>query len=97
LLHQREGSDWTPRIVKTVATKSEGAGELYEAILAHEESGLSNARKTWLYTEKAWQLIRQHRMKNVDREKLQEAVKTSMNKGGFQLYRFVEEFISRLA
>ena len=96
LLHQREGSDWIPRIVKTVATKSEGAGELYEAILAHEESGLSNARKTYLYTEKAWQLIRQHRMKNVDREKLQEAVKTSMNKGGFQLYRFVEEFISRL-
>lgn len=96
LLHQREGSDWTPRVVKTVASKSEGAAELYEAIKAHTETGLTNSRKEYLYTEKAWQLIRQHHMKNIDREKLRQSIRESVSKGGFQLYRFVGEFISSL-
>jgi LAO/AO transport system kinase len=93
LLHQREGSDWTPRLVKTVATKSEGAKELYEDILAHRKQGLTNSRKEFLYTEKAWRLIQQERMKAIDREMLRKQVGIALSSGKFQLYRFVNEFI----
>jgi LAO/AO transport system kinase len=94
LLHQREGSDWTPRVVKTVATKSEGAEELYADILAHRAEGLINARKQFLYTEKAWRLIQQEKMKNIDREMLHKKVGIALSAGKFQLYRFVNEIIS---
>ncbi|MDQ3111687.1 MAG: methylmalonyl Co-A mutase-associated GTPase MeaB [Bacteroidota bacterium] len=94
LLHQREGSEWIPRVVKTVATKSEGAKELYDDILAHRELGLTNSRKEFLYTEKAWRLIQQEKMKPVSREILREKVKSALSAGKFQLYRFVNEFIS---
>ncbi|CAN5143158.1 methylmalonyl Co-A mutase-associated GTPase MeaB [soil metagenome] len=93
LLHQREGSEWIPCLVKTNATKSEGSEELYSAILSHQEKGLTNSRKEFLFTEKSWRLIQQEKMKFVDREKLQEAVKKKMASGNFQLYRFVIEFI----
>jgi LAO/AO transport system kinase len=94
LLHQREGSDWIPRVVKTVATKSEGAKELYADILAHREKGLTNSRKQFLYTEKAWRLIQQEKMKTIDRETLHKKVGIALSSGKFQLYRFVNEFIS---
>lgn len=93
LLHQREGSDWTPRVVKTVATRSEGAKELYDDILAHRELGLTNSRKEFLYTEKAWRLIQQDRMKTINREMLRKQVGIALSSGKFQLYRFVNEFI----
>ncbi len=94
LLHQREGSSWVPRVVKTVATKSEGAKELYADILAHRKEGLTNSRKEFLYTEKAWRLIQQEKMRPVNREMLRENVKIALSEGKFQLYRFVNEFIS---
>jgi LAO/AO transport system kinase len=94
LLHQREGSSWTPRLVKTVATRSEGANELYAAILAHREEGLTNSRKEFLYTEKAWRLIQQEKMKTIDREELRKKVGIALSSGKFQLYRFINEFIS---
>ncbi|CAN5854453.1 methylmalonyl Co-A mutase-associated GTPase MeaB [soil metagenome] len=94
LLHHREGTSWIPRVVKTVATKSEGAKELYADILAHREEALTNSRKEFLYTEKAWRLIQQEKMKTIDKELLRKKVGMAISTGKFQLYRFVNKFIT---
>lgn len=97
LLHHREGTNWIPRLVKTVATKNEGAEELYQDILDHQREGISNSRKTFLFTEKAWRLIQQSRMKDLNREELQKQVSKALSDKKFQLYRFIQNFISRKA
>lgn len=94
LLHHREGTSWIPRVVKTVATKSEGAKELYADILAHRAEGLTNSRKQFLYTEKAWRLIQQEKMKSIDKETLRQKIEKAVTAGKFQLYRFVNEIIN---
>ncbi len=95
LLHQREGSSWTPRVLKTVATKAEGAHELYTTILEHNSEGQANSRKAFLYAEKAWRIIQQERMRIVDRKMLDQSIKSALEKKDFQLYRFVKDFISK--
>ena len=95
LVHHREGSTWIPKILKTVATKNEGAEELYSGILAHQKEAITNSRRTYLYSEKAWRLIQQARMKDLTRDQLQNQVAKEISEGKFQLYGFVEEFISR--
>ncbi len=95
LVHHREGSTWIPKILKTVATKNEGAEELYSGILAHQKEAITNSRRTYLYSEKAWRLIQQARMKVLTRDQLQNQVAKEISEGKFQLYGFVEEFISR--
>ena len=92
ILRHKEGSSWIPKIVKTVATRSEGAEELYEIILQHQQEGIPNSRKAFLYAEKAWRLIQQLRMKNLNRAELQKQVEKEISSGKFQLYRFVENF-----
>jgi LAO/AO transport system kinase len=93
LLHHREGSSWIPKVIKTVATKSEGAEELYQTILEHQREGIPNARKAFLYSEKAWRLIQQLRMKDVSRNELQKNIEKEISTGKFQLYRFIQDFL----
>ncbi len=94
LLRHREGSSWVPKVIKTVASKNEGAEELYKTILLHRETGEQNARKAFLYAERAWQLLRQARMKDIRRDELQRAVEQEISAGKFQLYRFVNAILS---
>jgi LAO/AO transport system kinase len=93
MLHAKPGSEWTPKLVKTVASKNEGAKELLEAVAAHQELMKRNDKKAWFYTEKAWRLIQQERMRIVDRKALMEKVRREMDSGNFQLYRFVRSFV----
>lgn len=93
LVHHREGSSWIPQIIKTVATTNEGVEELYATIIAHEKASISNSRKAFLYSEKAWRLIQQAKMKGLNREELQKSISKEISSGKFQLYGFVEKFL----
>ncbi len=93
LLHHREESSWIPKVIKTVATKNEGAEELYKTILEHRHEGIPNSRKAFLYSEKAWRLIQQLRMKDLHRGDLQKNIEREISAGKFQLYRFVQGII----
>ena len=90
LLHARPGSAWIPKVVKTVASRNEGAESLIEAIGQHHAEGRGNERKALLYADKAWRLIQQARMKNVNRNALLSEIRESLDRGNFQLYRFVQ-------
>jgi LAO/AO transport system kinase len=89
MLHPKPGSDWKPRIVKSVASKNEGVEDLVQAISAHQAAGRDHSKRAALYAEKAWRLIRDARMKDLDRNSLLAEVSEELGRGNFQLYRFV--------
>jgi len=76
-------------IVPTVASEKKGVDELVQAI--NKNSSRTNSeKKSWLRTEKAYQLIRQKRMKDINKEELRKAI--DQQNPNFNLYQFVEDF-----
>lgn len=88
LVHQK--SESIP-IIKTAANRDVGTNELIDAIEAHKVQ--VNTRRPYLLAEKAWKLIQQGRMKNVDKKKLKIDITAESMKPGFNLYSFVESLI----
>ncbi len=79
-------------VIKTVASRQEGIGELYAAILNDQAAGHSNERKLWLLTEKVFQLIESRRMKTVKKEEIKKAVAEQLQNNHLNLYQLAERF-----
>ena len=77
-------------VIKAVATKSEGIPELISAISRCAHSG--NEKREFLLTEKAYKLIQNLRMKNVDKHELQKLIHNEFQRGNFNLYLLVKKF-----
>ncbi|SFW39674.1 methylmalonyl Co-A mutase-associated GTPase MeaB [Chitinophaga sancti] len=78
-------------VLKTVATTSQGLKELIQAIDQHQQHLTQTPEKhAQLLTEKAWQLIQRQRMKAYNRQALYQQIKTGLEKGDFNLYRFLQ-------
>ena len=78
-------------ILKTVASNKEGIDALMQSIVISLQTE-NNDRKYHLAAEKAYQLIRNARMSDVDKATLKSKI-ASMGKD-FNLYAFVKEYIS---
>jgi LAO/AO transport system kinase len=52
-----------------------------------------NNRKEFLLAEKAYKLIQQKRMAEINKTALQKEISNAMLKPGFNLYAFVENFL----
>ena len=78
-------------IVKTVASKKEGSKELYAALLAHQHLTKQNDRKFWLLAERAYHIIQQDRMKDIDKAVLKKRITDQYNET-FNLYALIEQF-----
>lgn len=76
-------------VLKTIASQSQGVRELIEQIKG--VSAKNNLRKPYLLAEKAWRLIQNFRMKDLNKEKLQQEIAEALKKD-FNLYQFVEKF-----
>jgi LAO/AO transport system kinase len=87
LVHQK--STLIP-VIKTIAEKSEGISELLEAIKNQPYS--ENKRKLFLLTEKAWKLIQNKRMGNINKQELQQRIAEASQQTDFNLYQFIEQF-----
>lgn len=74
-------------IVKTIASQKEGIRELFEKIQLHNQQLHNTDRKYWLLAEKAYHLLLQHRMKDVDKADLKKQLEAS---GEQNLYRFMK-------
>src|ERR1700744_1294048 len=74
IIHQKETKE-TP-VFKTVATTGEGITEITDFIVSAQN--IKNARKEFLLTEKAYKLIQQKRMLDVDKKKLQQAINKAL-------------------
>lgn len=75
-------------ILKTVAVRKEGVEELANEI--EKLYGKINSKKSWLLAEKAFQLIRDKRMKNVSRQAIKNEIETAGD--DFNLYRFIDNY-----
>lgn len=93
LLHGRKAAAWNPPVVKATAVKNEGIADLLRHIHAHDALHLDNERRSYLLAEKAWRLIAQIRMQDIDRKALREMIGKEYRKDGFNLYSFVNRFI----
>ncbi|MEJ7694861.1 methylmalonyl Co-A mutase-associated GTPase MeaB [Daejeonella sp.] len=78
-------------VLKTSANRGEGISELIDAIEAHPYS--TNSRKPLLLAEKAWKLLQQAKVKNIDKAKFQKDIDLMSKNTDFNLYSFVESLI----
>ncbi len=76
-------------IVKTVASQKEGIKELFKKILAHQQLVQTTDRKYWLLAEKAYHLIQQHRMADINKTELKKQVQEM---GDGNLYQFIRKY-----
>jgi LAO/AO transport system kinase len=81
------------QIIKTVALQKQGVAELYHALNECLVNGEVNDRKNWLLAEKAFVLIQQHKMKNINKETIKEALEKNVAAGNFNLYRFIQPYL----
>ena len=77
-------------IFKTVAEKNEGITELCEWMLQPNKA--LNTRKEYLLAEKAFKLIQNNRMKDVDRNDLVNKLKIHLSEKDFNIYTFIEDW-----
>jgi LAO/AO transport system kinase len=77
-------------VIKTIASNGSGINEVIEFILS--ASHQKNSRKELLLTEKAYKIIQQKRMANVDKKKLQQAIAKALSDPGFNLYIFLDGY-----
>ncbi|MCU0320814.1 MAG: methylmalonyl Co-A mutase-associated GTPase MeaB [Chitinophagaceae bacterium] len=76
-------------VVKTIASQKEGIQVLLEKIIQHQQFVQSSDRKYWLLAEKAYHLIQQKRMKDIDKKQLKEELSKNQESN---LYRFIKKF-----
>ncbi len=76
-------------VVKTIASQKEGIQVLLEKIIQHQQFVQSTDRKHWLLAEKAYHLIQQKRMKDIDKKQLKEELSKNQESN---LYRFIKKF-----
>lgn len=77
-------------VFKTIASNGEGIAEVISFIMS--ASHQKNTRKELLLSEKAYKIIQQKRMANVDKKKLSEAIAKAAEKPDFNLYSFISDW-----
>ena len=78
-------------VVKTVASQKEGVAELLDIITHQLQKSHTNDKTFWLLAERAFYLIEQKRMKDVDKIILKKEIEVLFQKGNFNLYKFIAD------
>lgn len=82
-------------ILKTVASTKEGIEELYKKLINWLAIGnKDNKFKAHLLAQKAYQLIINHKMKNISKAKLVNSLQQQLPKPNFNIYTFIEHFMN---
>ena len=78
-------------VIKTIASSNRGIKELAKVML---NSRISNqAIKESIITDRAWKIIQQKRMQDIDKVKLKSDIKKFCHEKDFNLYRFLNEWL----
>jgi len=77
-------------VIKTAAIQKKGINVLYEAIQAQLAQHTINDKKLWLFTEKAYYLIQQKRMAEINKTVLKNKIEREGDH--FNLYRFIQQY-----
>jgi len=79
-------------VIKTIASQKKGVAELYQTILHQLQKKQHSDKKSWLITEKAWQLIINKRMKDINRELLKKEIEEELKHKTLNLYKFIQRY-----
>ncbi|GAB3938224.1 methylmalonyl Co-A mutase-associated GTPase MeaB [Mucilaginibacter myungsuensis] len=74
-------------IYKAIASQNKGMAEIAEFVSLQTHH--PNPKRAMLLAEKAWQIIRDRRMANIDKKKLQQDIAEALTRDGFNLYQFL--------
>jgi GTPase len=80
-------------VVKTIASQKEGIKELLDILLHQLQKSHITDKKFWLMAEKAYWLIQQQRMKDIDKTNLAKQIEQKfIQDKSFNLYKFISGF-----
>ncbi len=82
---------WEVPIIKTIALQKRGITELVNSIILHQQQVKNTDKKYWLLTERAYQIIQQQRMKNINKQQLKEEIMLAHATGNFNLFTFIRQ------
>jgi len=92
LLHEKAANEWTPPVIKAIATNDTGTEELIEKITEHGKNS-SKTRRLFLLAEKAYRLIQSEKMKNIIKSDLKNDIEQAfINTPNFNIYRFTRNY-----
>ncbi len=92
LVHSKESHEgWSIPVIKTVATHDQGIDVLEDAIQNHLSSDVFNEKKVLLMAAKAYQYLRDHRMKDVDKQALKRDIQENWHDPNFNIYDFMQK------
>jgi len=95
VLKEKKDGQWVPPILKTIATNNEGIDAVVAKINLHKDKGDQNQnKKTLLLVEKAYKLIQEQRMKDIDKKLLEEKIKLSLKDEKFNMYTFIQDWLN---
>jgi LAO/AO transport system kinase len=77
-------------VIKTIASQREGVKDLLVAITSGLQHPVFTSKKNWLLAERAYHLIKQKRMKDVNKEYLKNNIEAEGNT--FNLYQFIKKY-----
>lgn len=78
-------------VVKTVATQNSGVKELNDMMLKLLQKSHLTDKTFWLLAERAFYLIEQKRMKDIDKAVLKTEIEKLYPKGNFNLYKYISD------
>lgn len=78
-------------VLKTTASSGEGIAELYEAVKNLLALDMKNEKRTWLLVEKAYHLIRNKKMQDINKTDIKESLTAAGN--DVNLYQFIKRYI----
>ncbi|RZJ99812.1 MAG: methylmalonyl Co-A mutase-associated GTPase MeaB [Flavobacterium sp.] len=90
MLHSKSGE--VP-VIKTIANQNKGIDELIAWIDNHSHT---NSKKSYLYAEKAFKLIQNRRMNDISKSDLLTKINIESLKIDFNVYRFIDRYMSLL-
>jgi LAO/AO transport system kinase len=94
LAHSHATATWETPVVKTVASKNEGIEELFNAIELHRNNPIIGLKKEQLFAQKALNLIRHLRTRDINFEELKHDISINLNvEQNFNMYRYVKKYI----
>ena len=79
-------------VISTVASEKKGLSELASAITQHLTLDTDNKRKALLLAERAYQLIRNQKMKSISKSALAKDIEQAIQQHHFNLYHFIQSF-----
>ncbi len=94
LVHQKPSSNWSIPVIKTIAINGTGIDKFWEGIEKHNAIKENKEHQILLLVEKAWQLIQNEKMKQVNKHALMNDLKAHIDMSGFNLYQYIKKYFN---